>query len=89
MINLNGSICSQSSFNWLQDSGFRYGYGCFETMLMVRRNVPLFDYHYTRIAQSLDALGLILIVKKPYYNTFRIYMMLNYQKKKRRCVDCL
>jgi len=58
MINLNGSICSQSSFNWLEDSGFRYGYGCFETMLMVKRNVPLFDYHYTRIAQSLDALGI-------------------------------
>lgn len=58
MINLNGINCKSASFDWLQDSGFRYGYGCFETMLMIKRNVPLFDYHYTRISQSLDVLGI-------------------------------
>ncbi|MEK9727170.1 MAG: aminotransferase class IV [Candidatus Margulisiibacteriota bacterium] len=58
-INLNGKNCKPSSFDWLHDSGFRYGYGCFETMLMNNENVPLFNYHFKRISESLHSLGIL------------------------------
>ena len=53
MINLNGKNCDNASFDWCSDSGFRYGYGCFETMLCINGQVPLFDYHYQRLSNSL------------------------------------
>lgn len=53
MISLNGTICNASTFDWLNDSGFRYGFGCFETILIKNQKIPLFDYHYRRLEQSL------------------------------------
>ena len=40
MISLNGLICPESEFDWLYDSGFRYGYGCFETMRFTKNTIP-------------------------------------------------
>lgn len=56
MINLNGKVIDAQSFDWLSDSGFRYGYGCFETMRCVNGKVSLLDYHYNRLISSLQAL---------------------------------
>ena len=58
MISINGSVTSEETFNWLLDSGFRYGYGCFETMLFKDNTVPLFDYHYARLIESLSTMGI-------------------------------
>ncbi|RAP22879.1 hypothetical protein DID73_02550 [Candidatus Marinamargulisbacteria bacterium SCGC AG-343-K17] len=56
MISLNGLITEKKSFDWLADSGFRYGYGCFETMLFTKEHIPLINHHTHRLTQSLDAL---------------------------------
>ena len=56
MINLNGKVTDDKSFDWLSDSGFRYGYGCFETMRCVNGEVLLLDYHYNRLISSLQAM---------------------------------
>ena len=58
MISLNGLICDSSKFDWIHDSGFRYGYGCFETMRFYNNTVPFFDYHYNRLSQSLIDIGI-------------------------------
>lgn len=57
-ISLNGSIVESTAFNWLNDSGFRYGFGCFETMRCINGNVPLLNYHHQRLTSSLADLGI-------------------------------
>lgn len=52
-ISINGDICGSNHFDWLSDSGFRYGYGCFETMRVVHGKVPLLVHHKKRLAHSL------------------------------------
>ena len=58
MISLNGDICLPESFHWLKDSGFRYGYGCFETMHFSNHQITLFDLHMSRLKQSLEGMGI-------------------------------
>lgn len=58
MISLNGVICHPRAFNWYEDSGFRYGYGCFETMRMTGARVPRLSDHMQRLCHSLTALGM-------------------------------
>ena len=64
-ISINGHIDNPNAFHWLHDSGFRYGYGCFETIRLIENHAPLFDHHQRRLIQSLrdfsieyDATGL-------------------------------
>ena len=53
LISYNGTLCQPSDFPWIRDSGFRYGYGCFETMRVSIGQVPLFDRHQDRLLHSL------------------------------------
>jgi branched-subunit amino acid aminotransferase/4-amino-4-deoxychorismate lyase len=50
---INGQLSNPDAFDWLNDSGFRYGYGCFETMRFLNGTVPLFDRHHHRLMASL------------------------------------
>ena len=61
---LNHSICDSTAFNWLKDSGFRYGYGCFETMLCFNGTIPLIDMHYDRLKSSLASIHIPLTTQK-------------------------
>lgn len=57
-ISINGSIQSSESFDWLNDSGYKYGYGCFETMRCVNGKIPLFASHYERLMTGLNTLAI-------------------------------
>ena len=58
VVSINGTHCSSTNFDWLRDSGFRYGYGCFETMRMINGKLPLFDKHEARLNRSLNHFGI-------------------------------
>lgn len=58
MISMNGTISNTSAFNWLKDSGFRYGYGCFETMRFSKNTIRHLDLHAHRLTHGLKTLGI-------------------------------
>ena len=69
MISLNGRICTASAFDWLGDSGFRYGFGCFETMYYNGR-IRFFNDHIARLNASLNTLGMTCPYDPPPIHTF-------------------
>jgi len=52
---VNGQITDQVS---VLDQGFRYGDGCFETMLVHNGAIRLWNRHYTRLRDSCSRLGI-------------------------------
>ncbi|AHM63661.1 branched-chain amino acid aminotransferase [Flammeovirgaceae bacterium 311] len=57
---LNGKSISADVAADLQNRGFRFGDGCFETMIIYNGVCPLLQLHESRIKRSLPALGLQL-----------------------------
>jgi branched-chain amino acid aminotransferase len=56
-INLNGKISGRDAAHVPTDNGaFRYGYGLFETMLVVNGTIRLADYHFERLFGGLQQL---------------------------------
>ena len=76
-ISLNGSIVESTAFNWLNDSGFRYGFGCFETMRCINGNVPLLNYHHQRLSSSLADLGILFKTSLDDLTTFIHQLFMN------------
>jgi len=58
MISINGTISNIDAFHWLKDSGFRYGYGCFETMRFSNNTIRHLDLHAHRLTHGLQTLGI-------------------------------
>jgi branched-subunit amino acid aminotransferase/4-amino-4-deoxychorismate lyase len=58
MISINGTISKLDAFNWLKDSGFRYGYGCFETMRFSNNTIRHLNLHAHRLTHGLRTLGI-------------------------------
>lgn len=52
---MNGQLTDKVS---VLDRGFRYGDGCFETMLVRRGSIRLWDRHYGRLDESCHRLGI-------------------------------
>ena len=44
----------------INDSGFLYGYGVFETILMQNQQLPFLEFHYDRLQKSADFLSIEL-----------------------------
>jgi branched-subunit amino acid aminotransferase/4-amino-4-deoxychorismate lyase len=57
-ISLNGAIVPDHSFDWINDSGFRYGMGSFETIRLIHNQAPLISHHQDRITRSLAEFGI-------------------------------
>lgn len=56
-INLNGKICPKEDTAPAADNGaFRYGYGLFETMLLLDGNIRLGQYHWERLFAGMQQL---------------------------------
>ena len=59
-ITINGKIEDADKYSILtKNNAFKYGYGLFETMLILNNNIKLFDYHWERLLQGLDILHMI------------------------------
>ncbi len=60
-INVNGRfIINTNATVPYNNRAFRYGYGLFETMLLVDNEIYLRDYHFERLFSGLEQLGLVL-----------------------------
>ena len=56
-ITINGKIEDADKYSILtKNNAFKYGYGLFETMLILNSNIKLFDYHWERLLQGIDIL---------------------------------
>jgi 4-amino-4-deoxychorismate lyase len=55
---LNGTSITADLAAALQNRGFRFGDGCFETMLVLDGECPLLSLHSARIRRSLSVLGI-------------------------------
>ncbi|WP_224997014.1 aminotransferase class IV [Cesiribacter sp. SM1] len=55
---LNGTSISAELAAALQNRGFRFGDGCFETMLVYNGECPLLSQHHARIRRSLSILDI-------------------------------
>lgn len=55
---LDGDILNTETAMILQNRGFRFGDGCFETMLVLNGVCPLLSQHKARLRKSLSALNL-------------------------------
>lgn len=57
LINFNGSLVKDTHLERIAfNRGFLYGDGCFETMRIANRDIPLWDYHWRRLSQTSDFL---------------------------------
>lgn len=57
LINFNGSLVKDTHLERIAfNRGFLYGDGCFETMRIANRDIPLWDYHWRRLSQTADFL---------------------------------
>jgi 4-amino-4-deoxychorismate lyase len=55
---LNGKRPEQEGAEWLLNRGFRFGDGCFETLLVYQDACPLLSLHLQRLQRSLKAMRL-------------------------------
>ena len=57
---LNGKIVNRKHVQFSPfDHGLLYGHGCFETFRSYCGKIPFLDYHYARLIQSLNVLGIV------------------------------
>lgn len=57
LINFNGSLVKDTHLERIAfNRGFLYGDGCFETMRITNRDIPLWDYHWRRLSQTSEFL---------------------------------
>lgn len=63
----NGNLIDTPAPLSLNDRGFQYGDGFFETMMVIGSEIPLFQYHMNRVSQGLDLLKLNMNITELQY----------------------
>ena len=69
MINLNGKVTNDQSFDWLSDSDFATAM-VIEIMRCVNGDISLLDYHYNRLISSLQAMTISYSTPKKIFQSY-------------------